>query len=140
MTINTAMKNSKMMSIFNMDHKTDSYTMIIVKHIVSVTILGAVSLSVVYPLSLSEKIVIDGYGEGNSGYLDFYRKIVQEDGITGLYRGYAVSCMGIAIYRGVYFALYDAFKPLLGPDADAKHQFALGFGMYLIFIQTKNMS
>merc|ERR1712227_1085853 len=32
---------------------------------------------------------------------------IASDGIAGLYRGFAISCVGIFIYRGLYFGIYD---------------------------------
>jgi solute carrier family 25 (adenine nucleotide translocator) protein 4/5/6/31 len=49
-----------------------------------------------------------------SGMADVYRQTLATDGVAGLYRGFAISCFGIFIYRGIYFGLYDTFKPLLG--------------------------
>jgi len=33
-------------------------------------------------------------------------------GVVGLYRGFMISAVGIFVYRGLYFGLYDSFKPL----------------------------
>ena len=53
-----------------------------------------------------------------NGLIDVYRKTLKSDGIQGLYRGFTISCVGIFIYRGMYFGLYDSLKPiLLGEDA-----------------------
>ncbi|GLU13273.1 hypothetical protein SLE2022_299160 [Rubroshorea leprosula] len=51
------------------------------------------------------------------GLLDVYRKTFSSDGIVGLYRGFGVSIMGITLYRGMYFGIYDTMKPivLVGP-------------------------
>ncbi|GJW83224.1 ADP,ATP carrier protein ER-ANT1 [Tanacetum coccineum] len=35
------------------------------------------------------------------------------DGIRGLYRGFGVSIVGITLYRGMYFGLYDTMKPIV---------------------------
>ncbi|KAJ4838118.1 ADP,ATP carrier protein ER-ANT1 [Turnera subulata] len=51
------------------------------------------------------------------GLIDVYRKTLSTDGIVGLYRGFGVSIMGITLYRGMYFGIYDTMKPiiLVGP-------------------------
>ena len=51
------------------------------------------------------------------GLLDVYRKTLLSDGIVGLYRGFGVSILGITLYRGMYFGIYDTVKPiiLVGP-------------------------
>ena len=57
-----------------------------------------------------------------------YKKTLVSDGIGGLYRGFVISCVGIFIYRGMYFGLYDTLKPiLLKPDASFLLSFALGY-------------
>ena len=50
--------------------------------------------------------------------------------LQGLYRGFTISCVGIFIYRGMYFGLYDSLKPiLLGADASVLWSFLLGWGV-----------
>jgi solute carrier family 25 (adenine nucleotide translocator) protein 4/5/6/31 len=48
-----------------------------------------------------------------NGLVDVYKKTLKSDGISGLYRGFNISCVGIIVYRGLYFGLYDSIKPLL---------------------------
>lgn len=47
------------------------------------------------------------------GLLDVYKKTLTTDGIPGLYRGFSVSIVGITLYRGLYFGIYDTMKPLV---------------------------
>lgn len=42
-----------------------------------------------------------------------YKKTIASDGIIGLYRGFVISCVGIVVYRGLYFGMYDSVKPIL---------------------------
>ena len=52
------------------------------------------------------------------------------DGIAGLYRGFVISCVGIVVYRGLYFGLYDSLKPALGSYSDNfLATFVLGWGI-----------
>jgi len=84
---------------------------------------GASSLVFVYSLDYARtrlandaKIAKKGAGERQfNGLIDVYRKTLKSDGIVGLYRGFAISCFGIIVYRGLYFGMYDSIKPLLGP-------------------------
>jgi len=63
-----------------------------------------------------------------SGIVDLYKKTLASDGIAGLYRGFVISCVGIFIYRGMYFGLYDTLKPmLLKPDSGFLISFCLGY-------------
>merc|ERR1711963_1262439 len=72
----------------------------------------------------------DGGERKFNGLIDVYRKTLKSDGIQGLYRGFVISCVGIFIYRGMYFGLYDSLKPmLLGEDASVLLSFLLGWGV-----------
>jgi len=63
-----------------------------------------------------------------NGLVDVYVKTLKSDGIQGLYRGFAISAVGIFIYRGLYFGLYDTLKPIvLGADAGLGISFILGW-------------
>ena len=68
------------------------------------------------------RLANDAKGKGGerqfNGLVDVYVKTLKVDGIQGLYRGFTISAVGIFIYRGMYFGLYDTLKPmLLGKDA-----------------------
>merc|ERR1712223_207258 len=52
-----------------------------------------------------------------NGLIDVYTKTLKSDGIQGVYRGFVISAVGIFIYRGMYFGLYDSLKPILLGDA-----------------------
>jgi len=94
---------------------------------------GSLSLTVVYSLDYARtRLANDAKGKDGkrqfNGLIDVYRKTIASDGITGLYRGFAISCVGIFIYRGLYFGLYDTLKPMfLGPDASFIVSFLLGW-------------
>ena len=47
------------------------------------------------------------------------KKIKQKDGIKGLYKGYVASVVGIFLYRGLYFGLYDSGKFFLFGNSDS---------------------
>jgi len=65
-----------------------------------------------------------------NGLWDVYKKTYASDGIQGLYRGFVISCVGIIVYRGLYFGLYDSIKPTLGKQADNFFvTFFLGWGV-----------
>jgi len=84
---------------------------------------GASSLVFVYSLDYARtrlandaKSAKKGGGERQfNGLIDVYRKTLKSDGFVGLYRGSAISCFGIIVYRGLYFGMYDSIKPFLGP-------------------------
>merc|ERR1712165_75736 len=63
-----------------------------------------------------------------NGLVDVYVKTFKSDGIQGLYRGFVISAVGIFVYRGLYFDLYDSLKPILiGNDANVFISFLLGW-------------
>lgn len=66
-----------------------------------------------------------------NGLVDVYRKTLASDGIAGLYRGFTISCVGIIVYRGLYFGMYDSLKPVL-PESLQKNflaSFLLGWAV-----------
>ena len=66
-----------------------------------------------------------------TGLVDVYKKTLASDGIAGLYRGFVISCVGIVIYRGLYFGVYDSLKPMLPGHAKDSllANFLLGWGV-----------
>ena len=42
--------------------------------------------------------------------VDVYKKTLASDGIAGLYRGFVPSVVGIIVYRGLYFGVYDSLS------------------------------
>lgn len=82
---------------------------------------GATSLLFVYSLDYARtrlandaKSAAKGGGERQfNGLVDVYRKTLASDGIAGLYRGFMPSVVGIVVYRGLYFGMYDSLKPVL---------------------------
>jgi solute carrier family 25 (mitochondrial adenine nucleotide translocator), member 4/5/6/31 len=105
------------------------------KNIASGGIAGSISLCFVYSLDYARtrlandtKSAKKGGERQYKGMVDLYQKTLKSDGIAGLYRGFAISCVGIFIYRGMYFGLYDTLKPiLLKPDSGFLLSFALGY-------------
>lgn len=99
---------------------------------------GAMSLCFVYSLDYARTRLANdtksskkGGGERQfNGLIDVYKQTIAADGIAGVYRGFVISCVGIMVYRGFYFGLYDTLKPmLLGEDAGVAMSFCLGYGV-----------
>lgn len=119
--------------------KTDSYGLKFGKNIASGGAAGAMSLLFVYSLDYCRTRLANdakshskaGSGDREfNGIIDVYSKTLKSDGIAGLYRGFVISCVGIVVYRGFYFGLYDTLKPiLLGEDAGVAISFVLGYGV-----------
>ncbi|KAJ7370224.1 hypothetical protein OS493_033569 [Desmophyllum pertusum] len=106
--------------------KTDSYGWKFGKNIASGGAAGAMSLMLANDAKSGSK----GGERQFNGIVDVYRKTLKSDGIAGLYRGFVISCVGIIVYRGFYFGLYDTLKPmLLGEDAGLLMSFVLGYGV-----------
>ena len=87
-----------------------------------------------FNLFLVFRLANDAKGKGGerqfNGLVDVYVKTLKSDGIQGLYRGFVISAVGIFIYRGMYFGLYDTLKPLiLGENAGVTLSFLLGWGV-----------
>lgn len=99
---------------------------------------GSVSLLFVYSLDYARtrltndlKSAKKGGQKKYSGLIDVYKQTIATDGIAGLYRGFVISCVGIVIYRGLYFGIYDSIKPLLPKDLQGNLfvNFLVGWGV-----------
>jgi len=96
---------------------------------------GTLSLLFVYSLDYARtRLANDNKSKTGTrqfnGLIDVYVKTLKSDGIQGLYRGFTISAVGIFIYRGMYFGLYDTLKPLLlGKDAGVGISFLLGWAV-----------
>ena len=90
---------------------------------------GATSLCVVYPLDFARTRLAADVGSGGAreftGLIDCLKKVAASDGVTGLYRGFGISVVGIVAYRAAYFGCYDTGKAILFPDASKSSVFAM---------------
>lgn len=117
--------------------KQDSRMSKLGKNLASGGLAGALSLTFVYSLDYARTRLANdnksskkGGERQFNGLVDVYKKTLASDGVAGLYRGFCISCVGIIVYRGFYFGLYDTLKPLLlGDDASFLLSFSLGYGV-----------
>jgi len=100
--------------------KTAPYWKTFGANIASGGLAGASSLFFVYSLDYARtrlandnKSAKKGGERQFNGLLDVYKKTLKTDGIAGLYRGFVISAVGIVVYRGLYFGLYDSLKPIV---------------------------
>ena len=61
-----------------------------------------------------------------------YKQTLKTDGIVGLYRGFNISFVGIFVYRGFYFGLYDTIMPIIGSDSNPMIKFAVGYAVTVV--------
>jgi len=95
---------------------------------------GATSLIVVYPLDFARTRLAMDVGKGNErefkGTWDTIYKTSKSAGWGkgGVYNGFVVSCVGIVLYRGAYFGLYDTVSDVdWMRGAGFLKKFALGY-------------
>ncbi|KAJ3120063.1 ADP/ATP carrier protein [Nowakowskiella sp. JEL0407] len=107
-------------SMFGFKKEKDGYWKWFAGNLASGGAAGATSLLFVYSLDYARtrlandnKSAKKGGERQFNGLLDVYRKTLASDGVAGLYRGFVISCVGIVVYRGLYFGLYDSIKPVL---------------------------
>lgn len=124
--------------LFNKDKTRDGYFTWFMGNLASGGAAGSVSLLFVYSLDYARtrltndlKSAKRGGQKQYSGLIDVYKKTIATDGVVGLYRGFVISCVGIVIYRGLYFGIYDSIKPILPGDMkdNLAVNFLLGWGV-----------
>jgi len=112
-------------ALFGYDKERDGYWKWFSGNLASGGAAGGASLLFVYSLDYARtRLANDAISaakttQGNvvikrqfNGLIDVYAKTLKSDGIRGLYRGFGISCFGIVVYRGLFFGMYDSFKPL----------------------------
>ncbi|XAR68005.1 hypothetical protein NMG60_11002981 [Bertholletia excelsa] len=125
--------------LFNFKKDKDGYWKWFGGNLASGSAAGASSLLFVYSLDYARtrlandaKAAKQGGERQFNGLIYVYRKTLKTDGLAGLYRGFNISCVGIIIYRGLYFGMYDSLKPvvLVGQLQDNfLASFLLGWGV-----------
>jgi solute carrier family 25 (adenine nucleotide translocator) protein 4/5/6/31 len=127
--------------MFNYKKERDGYAKWFAANMASGGMAGAASLCFVYSLDYARtrlandtKAAKKGGGATErqfTGLIDVYVKTLKSDGIVGLYRGFVVSCVGIVVYRGFYFGLYDSLQPMLPVDTFIVN-FFLGWAVTIV--------
>ncbi|EAW08198.1 ADP/ATP carrier protein [Aspergillus clavatus NRRL 1] len=107
-------------AMFAYKKERDGYAKWMMGNLASGGAAGATSLLFVYSLDYARTRLANdaksakGTGERQfNGLVDVYRKTLASDGIAGLYRGFGPSVLGIVVYRGLYFGMYDSIKPVV---------------------------
>ncbi|CAH9092814.1 unnamed protein product [Cuscuta europaea] len=114
-------------SLFGCSKEEDGYAKWFAGNLASGSAAGATTSLFLYHLDYARtrlamdarECLINGRRQ-YKGLVDVYGKTLSSDGIIGLYRGFGVSIIGITLYRGMYFGIYDSLKPvvLFGPLQD----------------------
>jgi len=138
--LNFAFKD-KFKRMFGYNKEKDGYWKWFAGNLASGGAAGACSLFFVYSLDyartrLANDAKASKKGGGAverefNGLFDVYKKTLKTDGVAGLYRGFVISCVGIVIYRGLYFGMYDSIKPILPGNLKDSFlaSFLLGWGI-----------
>jgi solute carrier family 25 (adenine nucleotide translocator) protein 4/5/6/31 len=115
--------------------KNDGYWKWFAGNVASGGAAGASSLLFVYSLDYARtrlandaKSAKGGGARQFNGLVDVYKKTLASDGIGGLYRGFVPSVVGIIVYRGLYFGVYDSLKPVVLVGA-LENSFLASFGL-----------
>ncbi|KAL8130049.1 hypothetical protein V2J09_019204 [Rumex salicifolius] len=126
-------------SVFNFNKDRDGYWKWFGGNVAAGGVAGATSLLFVYSLDFARtrlasdaKAAKKGGERQFNGLIDVYRKTIKTDGVAGLYRAFNISCVGIIVYRGLYFGLYDSLKPVVlvgGMQDSFLASFLLGWGV-----------
>eukprot|EP00455_Lapot_gusevi_P009792 TRINITY_DN143_c0_g1_i1.p1 TRINITY_DN143_c0_g1~~TRINITY_DN143_c0_g1_i1.p1 ORF type:complete len:294 (-),score=82.42 TRINITY_DN143_c0_g1_i1:114-995(-) len=124
--------------MFNFKKERDGYFKWFCGNMASGGLAGAASLCFVYSLDyVRTRLANDTKGSKKggerqfNGLIDCYAKTIKSDGIAGLYRGFVISCVGIVVYRGFYFGLYDSLQPMLPVDTFVVN-FFLGWAVTIV--------
>jgi len=129
--------------MFGYRRDKDGFTKYFIGNLASGGIAGALSLTFVYSLDYARTRLANdaksakkgGTGERQfNGLIDVYKKTLATDGIAGLYRGFMVSCVGIIVYRGLYFGMFDTIVPSLPKNLQSSltTKFLIGWAITIV--------
>jgi len=123
-------------------NKGDATAVKLGKNVAAGGCAGTLSLCFVYSLDYARtrlandvKSVKKGAAAGAeatrqySGLFDVYKQTLKSDGIGGLYRGFVISAVGIFVYRGLYFGMYDTVRPMFPTNTGVFTSFLLGYAV-----------
>jgi solute carrier family 25 (adenine nucleotide translocator) protein 4/5/6/31 len=102
--------------------KTDSLVLATTFSLASGGLSGAAANTICYPFDFARTRLASDVGAGKkmfNGIGDCIMKTVKESGITGLYRGWAVTCAGAFVYRGGQLGLFSQIMAM-NPYKDDK--------------------
>lgn len=125
-------------SLFSYRKERDGYAKWFMGNLASGGLAGAFSLLFVYSLDLcrtklsnDKKSAKKGGEKQYKGMIDVYQKTYAASGFRGLYAGFVISCIGIIIYRGFYFGIFDTVKELSPASIQNNffYNFLLGWGV-----------
>merc|ERR1711988_901334 len=127
-------------SLFSFTVAKDGYWTWFAGNLASGGLAGAASLAFVYSLDYARtrlandnKSAKKGGTRQFNGLVDVYKKTIASDGVAGLYRGFVISCVGIIVYRGFYFGLYDTFKEIFKLDhISIGKSFCVGYAVTVV--------
>jgi len=133
--------------MFNFTKDRDGYWKFFAGNVMSGGAAGACSLFFVYSLDYARtRLANDAKSSKKgaterqfNGLIDVYRKTLASDGLAGLYRGFVISAVGIVIYRGLYFGLYDSVKPVV-LKGDLKNSFWASFALGWVVTTTAGLA
>ncbi len=107
-------------SVFNPYNKNTEAFKFFLGNVAAGGAAGVSSLMFVYPLDFARTRLATDIGSGKgrefNGLVDCLAKVAKSDGVQGLYRGFAISAVGIIFYRGAYFGLFDTGRAFIKSD------------------------
>jgi len=117
-------------------HSFHSFSSTLLQNFLAGAIAGLTTLTITYPLDyartrLANDITKKGSGREFRGIRDVLSKSWEGEGVVGVYRGFNVSCVGVMVYRGAYFGLFDTLEPLLG---NYQKEFVPRFGLGYVVV------
>jgi solute carrier family 25 (adenine nucleotide translocator) protein 4/5/6/31 len=120
--LNFSIKDSLQGRFGHIDRHQTPYKFVL-KNLLSGGIAGSLTLLIVYPLDFARTRLGVDVAKNQSqrqfkGIGDCVSTTYKADGFKGLYRGIGPAVIGIFLYRGLYFGVYDSGKPMVLKDKD----------------------
>ena len=81
-----------------------------VKNVLSGVVGSWIFLSILYPIEHARNCLSNSIGQNNTTILGSMMNTVKKGGFRALYLGSSVSMVGVAVFRGTNFGVFDTFK------------------------------
>ena len=92
------------------------YFPVLAKSFIAGSMAGTVATTATYPLDLLRtRFAAQGTEKVYDGLVGGIRDIARHEGMSGFFRGLGAGIGQVVPYMGLFFALYERFKPVLAP-------------------------
>ncbi|KAL4478273.1 hypothetical protein ABPG72_016585 [Tetrahymena utriculariae] len=140
-TISSFILANQFQRFFNFQEKIQSQFQQFLQNVLFGGLSGCIIMSLWYPLEVArikltnDKCIINTQKKQYLSINDVCKQTLIKEGPNGLYRGFGISCFGMYLYRGLFFALADILSKYNLDQSEKifiQNQFLLGWSIQFL--------